>query len=528
MCEESKSFLNDSTKLGVVPQPRVAEITGNAGFVLNARTNIVAGDGDELVAAYLQTELRRGTGYDMECLTVKPNRGNMILLELLDGAHDNPDAYRLEATPDAVRITAIKPQGLFWGVQTLLQLLPPEIYSAEPVAGVSWEIPAVRIEDEPLFTQFRGLHVDISRHFRTKDELCRIIDLMAYHKLNTMHLHLCDDEGWRLEIKQYPKLTEVGAVGDKSNLAEGPAQFLTQKDMREIIAHAKERFIQIFPEVDMPGHMLAVIRSYPELASVTDPRDEKRVIRIDEEGAAFCCNVLREIAQIFDAPYIHIGFDEVNLGVEDADIYDSEGITAFARDMTTFIKNELGKTPIVWDDAFEKGLHDPETLVQWWRYGRVHWWRDLAMTIEEKCQKLEQPFIISTARFTYFDMPHLEGGWAGPISVAQLYNWDPFEDMAGYDASKRHLAQGIIAASWSEGINTMEIFERQVFPRLATLSEKAWVDDAKTPRLPWEDYREKVLIEHQLKRYDSLGLNYWSKGNLEAIRNLSADKKSPL
>jgi hexosaminidase len=413
-------------------------------------------------------------------------------------------------------------------MQTLLQLFPTEIYSQTTRFDVDWKLPSVEIEDEPAFTRYRGMHMDISRHFRTKEEIKATLDIMAMHKMNTMHFHFSDDEGWRIESKVYPKLNTIGSIGDRSDVGKGRSYMLTQKEVKEIIAYANERFIKIFPEIDMPGHMLAVIRSYPELGSKSDLREPKRVIRIDKKGTEFCQYVLREYAELFDSEEIHLGFDEVNLGSKTT-IYSDEEIIAFAESMTQFVKKELKLTPILWDDAFEKGLHDQDCIAHWWRYGKVHWWSEMEYSIDEKAQKFNQPYIMSPANYTYFDMKNADktkgAGWAGGINVAQIYAWHPFVDLINYDESKRHLAQGIICATWSEGIKTQEIFEFLVYPRLATMSEKCWAHTfTDFEKMPWEDYRDNVLMK-QLKRYDELGIEYWSKGDLEILKSIKAEKK---
>jgi len=523
---------NDNKELGIVPQPKKVKITDRENqFVINAQTTLAYKKGVQNTASYLLDRITTATGWDLERSGKKSS--NCIVLDIDKNVSNNKDAYTLVSNQNKVLITGASEQGLFYGVQTLLQLLPTEIYSQSTRFDVDWKVPSVEIEDEPAFTRYRGMQMDISRHFRTKEEIMETLDIMAMHKMNTLHLHFSDDDGWRIESKIYPKLNTLGSIGSRSNVGEGRSYILTQKEMKEIIAYANDRFIKIFPEIDMPGHMLAVIRSYPELGSETDLREPKKVIRIDEKGAEFCRNVLREIAELFGSEEIHLGFDEVNLGSKTT-IYTDEQIIAFAKSMTKFVKEELKLTPILWDDAFEKGLHDKDCIAHWWRYGKIHWWKDMELTIDEKAQKLDQPYIMSPANYTYFDMRNVKkkkgeksigAGWAKEISVAQIYAWDPFLDLVNYDESKRHLAQGIICATWSEGIKTMEIFEFLVYPRLATMSEKCWAHTfADVEKIPWEDYRDNVLMK-QLKRYDELGIEYWSKGDLNLLKSIKSEKK---
>jgi len=348
-------------------------------------------------ASYLLERITTATGLDLERSNKKSS--NCIVLNINKNISDSKDAYTLVSNQNKVVIIGASEQGLFYGVQTLLQLMPTEIYSQSTRFDVDWKVPLVEIEDEPVFTRYRGIHLDIARHFRTKEEIMETIDMMVMHKLNTMHLHFSDNEGWRIESKVYPNLITVGSVGNFSKKGEGISYILTQKEVKEIIKYANDRFIKIFPEIDMPGHMEAIIRAYPELGSETDLREPKKVIRIDDKGAEFCRNILTEIAGLFGSEEIHLGFDEVNYG-SDKTIYTNEEITVFAKTMTQFVKEELKITPILWDDAFEKGLHDQECIVQWWRYGKIKWWSDLELTIDEKTQKYEQPYIMSQANYT--------------------------------------------------------------------------------------------------------------------------------
>ncbi|TKG91938.1 hypothetical protein EYV94_20205 [Puteibacter caeruleilacunae] len=519
------SWANDSNVLGIVPQPKEVRIVDqDHQFVLNENSVIQFKKELFKIADFLTDRITRATGYELS----KGKSGNRIVLEIDKKLSSNADAYTLFSNENEVIITGASQQGLFWGVQTLLQLFPAEIYSQSTRVDVTWSIPSVEIIDEPLFTRYRGLQMDISRHFRTKEEIMETIDMMAMHKMNTLHLHFSDDEGWRIESKVYPKLTTIGSIGDKSKRGEGRSFILTQKEVKELIAYANDRFIKIFPEIDMPGHMLAVIRSYPELASKSDKRDDQRVIRIDEKGEEFCRNILREISALFGSSEIHLGFDEVNLGSKE-DIYNDEEITAFAQKMAKYVKEELKMTPVFWDDAFEKGLHDTACLMHWWRYGKIHWWSKLELTMDQKFQKYNQPYIMSPANYTYFDMRNLDGepgaGWAKAINVAQIYAWDPFGDLVDHDKTKDHLAQGIICATWSEGIKTQEDFEQRVYPRLATMSEKCWNHAREDFCKPtWTEYRDVVLMK-QLKRYNELGINYWSKGDVELLKSVKSEKK---
>lgn len=513
---------------GIIPLPYSIEARDGKPFQINAKTVIVYQDKEEKdCAEYLQERIAGSTG--MKLAIKESGRSNAIVLKVDPETvgFKEKDAYTFESSKKKITINGKSESGLFYGIQTLFQLLPPGIFSDTPVQDMSLSVDALLIKDKPSMPGIRGLHVDIARHFRTKEELKKIIDGMAMHKLNTMHIHLTDVQGWRVEIKAYPKLTTVGAIGSKSD-PNAPATFLTQKEVKELYAYAADRYVSIIPEIDMPGHMGAAIRAYPELNHPKDVKNKKFAIRGDAMARDFVKKVLTEINELFDPGYIHIGVDEVNMGAK-TELYTEVELVDFASEVTTFIKEELGKTPIVWDDIFVHGLHDKDVVVQWWRYGKNYWWRNLELPVDEELNQRQQPFILSPAYWTYFDMPNLapKKGWAKPISTAEAYNWDPFGDMLGVNEHTRELAIGAIACTWSERIITMKDFGERTYPRLAAYCERLWSGGkSENPSvLDWEDYRDKVLIPYQLDRYDAFGVWYWSKDKPELLENLPDVRK---
>ena len=516
---------------GIIPLPYSIETGAGKPFQINAETVIVyQGKEQKASAKYLQEQIAGSTG--LKLAIKKSGSSNAIVLQVEPETvgFAEKDAYIFESSKDRITITGKSASGLFYGIQTLFQLLPAGIYSDTPVKDMTLSVDALLIKDKPSMSQIRGLHVDIARHFRTKEELKKIIDCMVMHKLNTLHIHLSDFQAWRVEIKAYPKLTTVGATGSKSD-PNAPAAFLTQKEVKELCAYAADRYVSIIPEIDMPGHMGAAIRAYPELNHPKDVKNKMYAIRGDAMARDFVKTVLTEINELFDPEYIHIGVDEVNMGAK-AELYTEAELVDFASEVTTFIKEELRKTPIVWDDVFVQGLYDKDVVVQWWRYGRNYWWRNLKLPVDEELNQRQQPFILSPAYWTYFDMPNVapkEGfrGWAKPISTAEAYNWDPFGDMLGVNEHTRELALGAIACTWSERIITMKDFGDRTFPRLSAYSERLWSGGrSENPSvLDWEDYRDKVLIPYQLDRYDALGVWYWSKNRPELLLNLPDARK---
>ena len=513
---------------GIVPKPFSLMAREEKPFAINADTSIVYQDeASKPSADFLRERIATATGLDLKVR--ESGESNAIILRAAPEriGFDEKDAYTFESGGENITITGKSARGLFYGIQTLFQLLPAGIYSDTPVADIKLVIDPLTIQDKPSMGKIRGLHVDIARHFRTKEELKKIIDSMAMHKLNILHLHLSDDEGWRVEIKGFPKLTSVGAIGNKTD-SNAPAAFLTQENVKELCAYAAQRHVTIIPEIDMPGHMGAVIKAYPELKHPKEERDPAKVIRGDARGRDFAKKVLTEINSLFDPEYIHIGLDEVNLK-SPVELYSKAELIDFAREMTAFVKEGLKKIPIVWDDVFMQGFHDKDAVVHWWRYGKKFWWKKMDTTVDEGLNLKQQPFIFSPANWTYFDMKNEgTGGWAGRISPAEMYNWDPFRDMLGVTPETRNLAHGAIACTWSEEIPNMKVFGDRTYPRLAAFSERVWSGGkSENPTiLCWEDYRDKVLIPFQLKRYDALGLWYWSKDNLTLLKTLPDVKKA--
>lgn len=508
------SFAVFAQDLGIVPRPKQVKVTAQQKLYLD-KSIILLSDALSLKSAeYLRDFLKKSTGETLKVGGLTKNAPKAITLKVAPALNLKSDqGYQLSINKSGVKITGKSNIGVFYGVQTLLQLLPANIYAQNSSEKFTFKLPFVEIVDEPYFDKIRGLHIDISRHFLEKKEILRIIDYIAFHKMNVLHMHLTDDPGWRIEIKAYPKLTEIGSIGSHTSHAKGPKQFLSQQEIKEIIAYAKKQHVMVLPEVDMPGHMNAVIRSYPDLKSPRDNREIPRVLRIDEPGIKFCKIVLTEIRQLFGDVPIHIGCDEVNLKTK-TDIYSDDEILKFVKEMTHFIKKELKTTPIVWDDAFEKGLHDKDTLVHWWRPGKKAWWKKMPLTIDQKVQKFDQPFILSPGNYTYFDMKYDKkspgGGWAGMISSQKVYNWKPLMDLVDADKSKRHLAQGIVAATWSERIPDFKTWQQRTFPRLAPLAERAWTQpaDMDKNRPTWEDWKRNTLSK-QLQRYKAMGITYW-------------------
>ena len=417
------------------------------------------------------------------------------------------ESYRLSVTRERIVISALHPAGLSHGVQTLLQLLPPEIYAPAttgPLSG-ALSIPLVEISDRPRFA-WRGLMIDVSRHFFSKEQLKKTIDAMAMHKLNVLHLHLTDDPGWRIDINRYPALVDVGAIGDYSN-PKGPGRlYFSKDDMREIINHAERHHIMVVPEIDMPGHAAAAARAYPEFFD-----GDKTFNPGNEATYEFVTNVLSEIMELFPSPYIHFGGDEVRNHrwaelPEIRTLMEKHGYTSlreveghFDRFVADYIASR-GRTPIGWDEIVEFDVN-ADTVVQWWLHLRPE--------VLDRAVEKGHRVIISPTNYLYFDYPNdvgepgapWEGNDNGPNSFELIHQWEPVPET--FTRKEEALVLGLQANLWTEFITTNAYYEYMIFPRLSALAEIAWSPKGEKDL---DDFTRRLST--QTRRYAAMGLNY--------------------
>jgi len=393
-------------------------------------------------------------------------------------------------TSTGAKLRAVSPAGLFHAVQTLRQILPPilEHDAARPRPIV---IPAAAIKDQPRFA-WRGAMLDVARHFFDVGDVKRYIDLITLHKLNRLHLHLSDDQGWRIEIKSWPNLTAAGARTEVGGTVGG---FYTQEDFKEIVAYAQQRFVEVVPEIDMPGHTNAALASYPELNCDGKAPPHYTDIKVgfsslcvaSEVTYRFVEDVVREIASLSPSPYFHIGGDEVKT------LGDAEYARFIVR--VSGIVGRLGKRVIGWDEIAAVDL-DPPAVVQHWRPGTV-----LSSAVARGA-----PLIMSPANRAYLDMQYDQGtylglSWAGRIEVRDAYAWDPAKEMAGVSEA---VILGVEAPLWTETLATIREVESMAFPRLAAIAEVGWTAQS---RRDWEDFR--VRLGAQGPRWQAMGLNFY-------------------
>jgi hexosaminidase len=527
-------------KVNIIPIPVDVQVLSGSWTLTDGSTVTYSGSESRAIADVLSARLNKPTGFK-----ITPKQGNSGSIQL--NLNNKPDTkignegYTLSSSSKGVIITANAPAGLFYGMQTLMQLFPADIES-NTVVKAEWTIPAVNITDYPRFG-WRGLMLDVSRNFFTKEQVKRYINEMSKFKLNTFHWHLTDDNGWRIEIKSLPKLTEVGAwrverhghFGDREDPKPGePATvggFYTHEDIKEIIQYAKERNVTIIPEVDIPGHSMAAIAAYPELSTKKDPNTkvnpgtnfaewygdgtfkmliENTLNPADEKVYEFLDKVFTEVAMLFPAPYIHVGGDECYKGYWKDDpgcqaLMKKENMTHLEELQGYFMKrvekilNAKGKKLLGWDEILEGGISPGATVMSW---------RGIEGGIE--AAKMGHDVVMTPTTFAYLDYTQGDPTVDPPIYAAlrlnTCYGFNPVPE--GVDAKYILGGQGNL---WSEQIETLRHAEYMTWPRGWALAEVYW---SPLEKKNWENFIHRV--ENQFNRSDAAAVNY-SEAMYDAI-----------
>jgi hexosaminidase len=526
-----------SHKPAIIPEPvSLVQKTGVFTLKNNVVINVSGDDAAALKAAgYLSKAISTATGFNVT--TRKNGIAATINLALLKSPSKElgDEGYQLSVTAKSVSISANKPAGLFYGVQTFLQLLPKEIESKKAVANVAWTAPCVEVKDYPRFG-WRGLMFDVSRHFFTKEDVEAYIDQMVKYKLNLLHLHLTDDEGWRIEIKSLPRLTSVGAwnvkkVGTFGNFSEpGPDEprnyggFYTQDDIKELVKYAQDRFVNILPEVDIPGHSLAAVVSYPELSCTPGAENYKvrsgeKIMEWPENGHfyglvdntlcpanekvyAFLDKVFTEVAQLFPFPYIHIGGDEcarnfweksdaIKALMQKENLKNLDEVQSYFEKRVEKIVESKGKRVIGWDEILEGGLAPNAAVMSW---------RGIKGGIE--AAKMGHEVVMSPTTFVYLDYMQSDRVMEPPVYATlrlnKTYEFEPVPD--GVDAK---YIKGGQANLWTEQVYNMRHAEYMTWPRGLALAECVWSPKEKKN---WDDFAARV--EKQFPRFDEAQVKY--------------------
>lgn len=537
----TETFANNESltpnEIAIIPEP--ANLTKLAGhFVLPNSITVQVGKSAELkqTIAFLQERLSVPTGYYVN--VVNPPVANPTIKLIINDTEDasiGAEGYHLSVGVKQITIRANKPAGVFYGVQTLLQLLPKEIESKEEVKNIKWTAPCVEITDYPRLG-WRGLMFDVARHFFTKDEVKQYIDAMVRYKYNILHLHLADDEGWRIEIKGLPKLTEVGAWNVKrvgsfgdfipptANEPRNYGGFYTQEDIKELVAYAKDRFVNIMPEIDVPGHSLAAIASYPELSCTPEAVNYKvrsgekimdwsrgappqglidnTLCPANEKVYVFLDTVFSQIAKLFPFQYIHVGGDEVarNFWEKNDQIKElmkREGLKTIPEVQAYFEKRveqiiaSKGKKFMAWDEVLEGGVSKNAAVMSW---------RDTKYGIE--AAKNGHEVVMTPAQFAYIDYMQAdaitEPKVYASLRLSKSYEFDPVP--AGVDPK---FILGGQANLWTEQVYNIRQAEYMTWPRGFAIAESVWSPKEKKN---WPNFFART--EQHFKRLDIAETKY--------------------
>ncbi|GAA2803448.1 beta-N-acetylhexosaminidase [Kribbella solani] len=475
----------------MIPQPTTQQALADTTFTLSPDATIGHDDATQTIADRLAAQLRRSTGYD---LPVQLGAGTITLSST--GADTlGAEGYELRVDADAVTITAAAAEGVFRGVSTLRQLLPAKAEAGSTQDG-PWEIAGTTITDAPRY-EYRGVMLDVTRHFFTVDQVKKFIELVSQYKLNRLHLHLSDDQGWRIQVDSWPRLTEYG--GSKQ-VGGGAGGHYTKADFAEIVRYAAAHYLVVVPEIDTPGHTNAALASYAELTAdgtapelYTETEVGFSTLTVGKDRTyEFLDDVFREVAEQTPGALVHLGGDEAHSTPH------SDYLTFVPKAAELVVKQ--GKTVMGWHEIGDAPL-PAGTVVQYWG------------TEDEKAQALAQKavaggarLVLSPANRAYLDMKYhaetpLGLDWAGLVSVEQSYSWNPATLIPDVPADA---VIGVEAPLWTETLDELAKVEFMVFPRLPGIAELGWSDES---ALDWPAYRERLAA--QAPRWEVLGINFY-------------------
>jgi hexosaminidase len=508
----------------ILPMPNHIE-EHNGQFIINNKTQIITEEAQlgELLASYLSP----ATGFELAINEQTETEDNIIHINITEDAHEHTEGYKLTVSENTIQITAPEARGIVYGMQTLLQLLPAQIMGKEASENIEWTVPAVEISDAPEF-KWRGLHLDVGRHMFSIEFIKKFIDMLVFYKLNTFHWHLTEDQGWRIEIKQYPKLTEIGGYRKESPIPENRHQgdgvpyggFYTQDEVREVVAYATERHIEVVPEIELPGHSVAALAAYPELGCVGKDYEVRTTWGIaddvycagKEEVFTFLENVLTEVLDLFPCEYFHIGADECpkvrwevcpdcQARIQEEGLADEYELQSwFVRRIEKFL-NAHGRRLVGWDEILEGGL-SPSATVMSWRGSQggidaANAGNDVIMTPNTYCY------------LDYYQGEDLDtepAAIGGYLPLKHVYQFVVIpEDI---DPDKAHHILGGQGNVWTEYIPTSEQVEYMAYPRTIAIAEVVWSHP---------EERDYDAFEERLKRHmphmKAMGINYRQLGD---------------
>lgn len=522
---------NAPNTYSVIPYPN-SLVPEEGSFVFNKKAKMICtlslDSASQEVVRNFSALLNNVAGLKTECIVEEEKGEKNIVFFDLDTSIAN-EGYSLDIDPSKIIIKASSAAGFYYAVQSLKQLLPIAVYGDKESDSVEkWEVPCVHIDDAPRFS-YRGMHLDVARHFFSVDEVKRYIDLLAMHKLNVFHWHLTDDQGWRIEIKKYPKLTEVGSIRKHTMVEKNFDQYdntpyggyYTQDQIRDIVNYAKERFITIIPEVDLPGHMVAALASYPSLGCTGGPYEVQGMWGVHpdvlcagkEETYEFVTDVLSEVIELFPSRYIHIGGDECpkdrwkkcplcqarirKLGLKtDKEHTAEERLQSYFMTRVEKFLNENDRQIIGWDEILEGGAAPNATVMSW---------RGTDGGVQ--AAKLRHNVVMTPNTYLYFDYYQSEDTQTEPLAIGsyvpleRVYDFEPVPDTLDNDSKKYIL--GAQANLWTEYISDFKQVEYMLLPRLDALSEVQWT---RPENKNWVNFLDR--LQHNIQVYDLKGYNY--------------------
>lgn len=492
--EKVYALKSDDTNT-IIPKP-LSYKKGNGKFVITKDTVIYfngksAEEDAEIskIAEYFNSRINAPTGFKLEIA----KEGKMISKNSITlttaGSNESygNEGYNLVSTEDNIKIMAYKPEGIFRGIQTIIQMLPSDIEKDTKVDNIEWSIESATINDKPEYS-YRGLMIDVARHFFGVEDIKRQIDYAANYKINRLHLHLSDDQGWRLEIKKYPDLT---LIGGSTEVGGGRGGYYTQEEFKDLVKYAQDRYMEIIPEFDMPGHTNAALASYGFLNPDGKRKELYTGIEVgfssfmtdSEKTYEFIDDVFKEVSEISPSKYLHIGGDEA-LSTKKAD-YD------YFVGRVAKIAQKYGKTPIGWDPIDTSPEINSSVILQNWKDSN------------EAARKKNMNMVISIASKAYLDMKYNKDtpyglDWAGLIPIETAYTWDPT------DYAPKNLVLGIESPLWTETIATVDQMDYMIYPRLLGYAEIGW-----TPKEDRNYDEYKIRLREQGKRLEYQGINYY-------------------
>lgn len=512
-CESPTKQMPYNQGINVIPKP-LSLVQNEGSFKVTKSTKFYASTPEaKTIATFFASKIESSTGYDL-AISEEEVSSNAIALLIDNSLEVNDEGYTLDATDKLVSIKAKTAKGLFYGMQTLMQLLPAEIESTTVVNGIAWTLPCVTIKDEPRFA-YRGIMLDPCRHFIPVENIKKQLDVLALFKINQFHWHLTEDQGWRIEIKKYPKLTEIGS---KRVDGEGTeySGFYTQEQIKEVVAYASERFINVIPEIELPGHALAAISAYPELSCKGDSLSPRIIWGVEEdvycagkeETFKFLEDVIAEVVTLFPGEYFHIGGDECpkvrwekcplcQKRMRENKLKNEHELQSYFVQRIEKVLASHGKKMIGWDEILEGGLAPSATVMSW----RGEDGGIAAASMDHD--------VIMTPGSNGMYLDHYQGdSKIEPVAIGgytlleKTYSYNPVPDtLAGL--GKSNFVKGVQGNIWSEYMYTTDLMEYRIYPRILAVAEIGW-----TP-LEGKDYKDfERRIDNALVRLDCHGINY--------------------